>query len=117
MFRQLLEEAFEEFKQTVAPARPEISTPRPPGSFPSFPASPVGPEAEPIQARTPAPAAPVQTRVAPAARPPAPARVSSVHGLRARLGSRESVRSAFIMMEVLRPPVALRESIDPMDDR
>ncbi len=132
MFRQLLEEAFEEFKQTVAPARPEISTPRPPSVFPPFP--PPGEQVAPVPTTLrPAPAptivrpvAPITTRpvVTAEARTARPAR-SQQHAapkshpgeLRALLGSRESVRSAFKMMEVLRPPVALRKTIDPMGER
>ncbi len=133
MFRQLLEEAFEEFKQTVAPARPEISTPRPPSVFPPF--APPGEQVAPVPTTLrPAPAptnvrpvAPITTRqvVTAEARPARPAR-SQQHAarksphpgeLRALLGSRESVRSAFKMMEVLRPPVALRKTIDPLGER
>ena len=105
MFRQLLEEAFEELRQTVAPARPEIGLPIPPPT--SY---------EPLPA--PAEAQKLQTTAAPAtSETPAPVKRSThvVHThrpsrVRAQLNSRSSLRSAFLMMEVLGPPVALRES-------
>jgi hypothetical protein len=106
MFRQLLEEAFEEFKQTVAPARPEISIPKPPGSFKRLPDPDEAPEFFPHRA-SPAEAAPV--RPAPAAPPPRPQNVRRPSGVRAQLSSRSSLRSAFQLMEVLGPPVSLHE--------
>jgi hypothetical protein len=110
MFRQLLEEAFEEFKQTVAPARPEISAPRPPGSFRVLPDPHEAREMMPRTETTPAP------RVS--ARPPArPMRPAPGAGLRSQLSSPGTFRSAFLTMEVLGPPVALRDPLDRVQDR
>ena len=119
MFRQLLDEAFEELKQTVAPARPEISIPRPP--------SPFRPHAEPNEApepviRSEARPAPREPAPAPApvARPAAPVPRPAVAGpslLRSQLSSPSSVRAAFRIMEVLGPPVALRDPLDRVHDR
>ena len=110
MFRQLLEEAFEEFRQTVAPARPEISTPLPNRNFRPLP--------QPHQAEMMIPeetAAPVARTVS---SPPAMTqRAARVSPLRAQLSSPASVRSAFRIMEVLGPPVALRDPLDRVQDR
>lgn len=105
MFRQLLEEAFEEFKQTVAPARPEISFPRPPGTMTPLP--------EPHRAEEMMPRAATARRPPVKEQLPVPGpRSRAQSGLRSQLASPASVRSAMRIMEVLGPPVALRDPLD-----
>src|SRR5688500_14292153 len=109
MFRQLLEEAFEEFKQTVAPARPEISFPKPPGTFTRLPEPAEAQEIFPHRiapselapVRKPASAPPRKAASVPSRSPEVAHRPGSV---RSQLSSRSSIRSAFQLMEVLGPP-------------
>jgi hypothetical protein len=105
MFRQLLEEAFEELRQTVAPARPDISFPKPPPE--SYRPLPTPPDAQESPTRAEAPAIPETS--APAKRTTLIVHTRRPSVVRAQLSSRSSLRSAFLMMEVLSPPVALRD--------
>lgn len=120
MFRQLLEEAFEELIQQVAPQRPQIGEKVQPRFDQLLDPAEEGRRAprEPFfaEGRRAPREAPEAVRSTLAIAPAQP-RSRRVHPLRAQLQSRTSIRNAFRIMEILRPPVSLRDPLDHLQDR
>lgn len=111
MLRQRFEAWLEELKQTVAPTPPEIGTPQPRTIF----------ERAPVRASE---AAIFPDETAPRPRPepprserPRPAPVPRRNALRTHLASPAQRRAAFQLMEILGPPVSLRDPLDRVQDR
>ncbi|CAN5565495.1 hypothetical protein BH09CHL1_BH09CHL1_34760 [soil metagenome] len=114
MLRRRFEEMVEELKQQMMPTRPEIGIPQPKTIFERAPLperTPEGmsrPNLESLPEATPRP----RTEPPPRPRPfaiPLPTPVRQQSGIRAQLSSPTQRRIAFQLIEVLGPPVSMRE--------
>lgn len=116
MLRRRFEEILEELKQQVAPPRPEIGTPQPKTIFERTPV-PGRLSEEMVRARAESqPEATPRPRTEPPPRPrplfsPRPSPVRRQSGVRAQLSSPTQRRVAFQLIEILGPPVSMRDPL------
>jgi hypothetical protein len=117
MLRRRFEEMLEELKQQMAPPPPVIGTPQPKTIFERAPMPERTPEGMVRQSVESQPEATPRPRTEPPPRPrplatsrPSPVRQQS--GIRAQLSSPTQRRIAFQLIEVLGPPVSMRDAPD-----